>query len=61
MKAWKSIPPPIRKLGWNQSGMFAPDIVLLDMVMPGVAGMEVLEKILEFDPRINVILMTGFY
>jgi DNA-binding NtrC family response regulator len=38
-----------------------PDIVLLDMVMPGVAGMEVLEKILEFDPRINVILMTGFY
>jgi DNA-binding NtrC family response regulator len=31
------------------------------MVMPGVAGMEVLEKILEFDPRINVILMTGFY
>jgi DNA-binding NtrC family response regulator len=38
-----------------------PDIVLLDMVMPGVEGMEVLEKILEFDPRIDVILMTGFY
>jgi DNA-binding NtrC family response regulator len=38
-----------------------PDIVLLDMVMPGVEGMEALEKILEFDPRINVILMTGFY
>ena len=49
-----------------QSGMeliqkVRPDIVLLDMVMPGVEGMEVLEKILDFDPRIDVILMTGFY
>jgi DNA-binding NtrC family response regulator len=29
--------------------------------MPGVQGMEVLQKILEFDPGIDVILMTGFY
>jgi DNA-binding NtrC family response regulator len=38
-----------------------PQIVLLDVVMPGVQGFEVLEKILEFDPGIDVILMTGFY
>jgi DNA-binding NtrC family response regulator len=38
-----------------------PQIVLLDLVMPGVQGMEVLQKILEFDPGIDVILMTGFY
>ena len=49
-----------------QSGMelihrIRPQIVLLDLVMPGVQGMEVLQKILEFDPGIDVILMTGYY
>jgi DNA-binding NtrC family response regulator len=38
-----------------------PQIVLLDLVMPGVQGMEVLQKIVEFDPGIDVILMTGYY
>jgi DNA-binding NtrC family response regulator len=38
-----------------------PQIVLLDLVMPGVQGMEVLQTILEFDPGVDVILMTGFY
>ncbi len=49
-----------------QSGMelvkkLRPEIVLLDLVMPGVEGMEMLERILDFDPGIDVILMTGFY
>jgi DNA-binding NtrC family response regulator len=38
-----------------------PHIVLLDLVMPGVQGMEVLQEILELDPGIDVILMTGYY
>jgi DNA-binding NtrC family response regulator len=38
-----------------------PQVVLLDLVMPGVRGMELLEEILDFDPGIDVILMTGFY
>ena len=38
-----------------------PQVVLLDLVMPGVQGMEMLEKILDFDPGIDVILMTGYY
>jgi two-component system response regulator HydG len=38
-----------------------PQIVLLDLVMPGVQGMEVLQQVLEFDPGIDVILMTGYY
>jgi DNA-binding NtrC family response regulator len=50
----------------SQSGMelvkkLRPEIVLLDLVMPGVEGMEMLERILDFDPGIDVILMTGFY
>jgi DNA-binding NtrC family response regulator len=38
-----------------------PQIVLMDLVMPGVHGMELLQKIVEFDPGIDVILMTGYY
>ncbi len=38
-----------------------PQVVLLDLVMPGVQGMEMLEKILDLDPGIDVILMTGYY
>ena len=38
-----------------------PQIVLTDLVMPGMSGMEVLERIMEFDPSIDVILMTAHY
>jgi DNA-binding NtrC family response regulator len=38
-----------------------PQIVLTDLVMPNLTGMEVLERIVEFDPSIDVILMTAHY
>ncbi len=38
-----------------------PQIVLLDLVMPNVNGMELLERIVEADPGIDVILMTAHY
>jgi DNA-binding NtrC family response regulator len=38
-----------------------PQIVLTDLVMPGIGGLEVLERIVEFDPAIDVILMTAHY
>jgi two-component system, NtrC family, response regulator HydG len=38
-----------------------PEIVLLDLMMPGVSGMELLEKILAFSPESEVILVTGHY
>jgi DNA-binding NtrC family response regulator len=38
-----------------------PQIVLLDLVMPKMTGMEVLERIVEFDSTIEVILMTAHY
>ena len=31
-----------------------PDIVLTDLVMPGITGLEVLERVVEFDPAIDV-------
>jgi DNA-binding NtrC family response regulator len=38
-----------------------PQIVLLDLVMPKLTGLEMLEKIVEFDPSVDVILMTAHY
>ena len=38
-----------------------PEIVLTDLVMPHLNGMEVLERIMEVDPATDVILMTAHY
>jgi len=38
-----------------------PEIVLTDLVMPHMSGMEVLERIMEIDPATDVILMTAHY
>jgi len=36
------------------------DAVLSDIKMPGLTGLELLEKIRNFDPEIPVLLMTGY-
>jgi DNA-binding NtrC family response regulator len=36
-----------------------PDIVLTDLKMPGIEGMEVLTRALELDPDVVVIMITG--
>ena len=38
-----------------------PEIVLLDLVMPGIDGIAVLERILAAVPTTEVILITGHY
>ena len=38
-----------------------PQMVMTDLVMPHMTGLEVLERITEFDPAIDVILMTAHY
>jgi len=38
-----------------------PEIVLLDLLLPGFSGMELLEQILAFTPETEVILVTGHY
>lgn len=37
----------------------APDLVLLDIQLPGMNGMEVLEKVKEFDDEVIVIMVTA--
>src|SRR5580704_7768837 len=38
-----------------------PGFVLLDLILPGANGIELLEKIREHDPETNVLIMTGQY
>ena len=38
-----------------------PHIVLTDLVMPKMSGLQLLERIVNFDPAIEVLLMTAHY
>jgi signal transduction histidine kinase len=39
---------------------FQPDLVIVDLKMPGISGLEVLEQIQALDPTISSIMLTGF-
>jgi len=41
---------------WRMIRRHHPEIVLLDLRMPKMSGMDLLERIVEFDPAIDVIL-----
>jgi len=36
-----------------------PHIVLLDVLMPGIGGIDVLKKIKKIDPLVGIIMVTG--
>src|SRR5579859_793842 len=38
-----------------------PHLVLSDLMMPGMSGIELLEHVLEFDPGTEIILLSGQY
>lgn len=46
--------------GLEQVRQFGPDVVFVDLKMPGLPGLDVLEKIREIDPTIVTIVITGY-
>ena len=39
---------------------FHPDLIFVDLKMPGISGFEVLEKVAAMDPTIVMVVITGF-
>jgi DNA-binding NtrC family response regulator len=37
----------------------APDVMVLDLRMPGIDGMEVLKKVKQYYPEVQVVILTG--
>ncbi len=42
-------------------GEVRPHIVLLDIMMPGMGGLETLKEIRKVDPRVGVIMVTAVF
>ena len=47
--------------GFNLFQRFEPDIVLTDVVMPKMSGLELVRKIRETHPKIKVVYISGFF
>lgn len=47
-------------VGLRQVAEFQPDLVYVDLKMPGISGFEVLERIRALDPSIVAIVITGY-
>lgn len=47
-------------LGLRRLADFHPDLVFVDLKMPGISGMEVIERIRASDPTIVTIVITGY-
>ena len=47
--------------GYSVYREFRPDLIITDVVMPNMSGIELVQKIRGENPRIKVIFMSGFF
>ncbi len=47
--------------GLQLARRWRPQIILVDLMMPGASGLDTLERVLDIDPGIDVILITAHY
>ncbi len=55
-----SAPDPMRALAVARNLDMPPDLLLTDVVMPGMTGRELAEKLRDIYPRLNVLYMSGY-
>jgi signal transduction histidine kinase len=46
--------------GLEAVGTSKPDLVVVDLKMPGISGMEVISRVHEIDPQIVIVVITGY-
>jgi two-component system, sensor histidine kinase and response regulator len=46
--------------GLEGVGRLKPGLIVVDLKMPGISGMEVISRVHEIDPQISIVVITGY-
>src|ERR1041384_30496 len=45
--------------GWDQAKVYQYDLIILDLMLPGLSGTELLRRLRRSNPRVPVIVLTA--